>query len=92
MKSRRLLPVLLGLCAALALSLYALHSSRQTAPSYSLDALPPYDGQPTIVLNENQPDFPDRDKTSQSFERYSQLDYLGRCGDRKSTRLNSSHL
>lgn len=71
-------PLLLGLCAALALSLYALRAPQ--SPSYTLENLPAYDGQSAVILNENQPDFPDRDKTSQSFERYSQLDYFGRCG------------
>lgn len=78
MKPRQLLPILLGLCAALILCLYILRTSR--IPSYSLEDLPSYDGQPAVILNENQPDFPDRDKASQAFERYSQLDYFGRCG------------
>lgn len=77
MKARRLLPVLLALCLALAL-LYL--RSAPAVPSYSLEDLPPYDGSPAVILNGNQPDFPDRDKTSQAFERYSQLDYFGRCG------------
>ena len=79
MKSRSLPPVLLGLLIALALSLYALQS-RQPVPSYALDSLPPYSGEPAVTLDENRPDFPDTDKTSQAFERYSQLDYFGRCG------------
>ncbi len=79
MKPRRILPLLLGLCLALALSLYLL-PAQPGVPSYTLEELPAYDGSPTVILNENQPDFPDRDKTSQAFERYSQLDYFGRCG------------
>ena len=79
MKSRRILPLLPGLCLALALSLYLL-PAQPGVPSYTLEELPAYDGSPTVILNENQPDFPDRDKTSQAFERYSQLDYFGRCG------------
>ncbi|MDE6107810.1 MAG: DNA/RNA non-specific endonuclease, partial [Oscillospiraceae bacterium] len=52
-----------------------------TAPkSYSLSEIPAYSGEPYVILEENVPDFPDRDKTSTSFERYSQLDYFGRCG------------
>lgn len=76
MNLRYLLPIPIGLCLAFTLLL----TSRPSVPSYSLEDLPAYDGQPTVILNENQPDFPDRDKTSQSFERYSQLDYFGRCG------------
>ena len=79
MKKRKTIPALLGLCVLLALGLYVLQA-RQAVPSYSLEGLPAFDGSPTVVLNGNQPDFPDRDKTSQAFERYSQLDYFGRCG------------
>ena len=50
------------------------------APSYTLAELPAYAGEPYVVLEENQPSFPDGDKTSTPFERYSQLDYFGRCG------------
>lgn len=50
------------------------------APSYSLEEIPAYDQAPAVVLEDNRPDFPAEDKTSTSFERYSQLDYFGRCG------------
>lgn len=50
------------------------------APSYTLEALPEYSGEPYVVLNENQPDFPEGDFTTNSFETYSPLDELGRCG------------
>lgn len=76
MNFRRLLSFLLLLCLALALFAYW----QKANPSYSLAELPPYDSAPSVILNENQPDFPDSDKTSRSFERYSQLDYFGRCG------------
>lgn len=49
-------------------------------PSYTLDDLPDYSGEPYVVLNENQPDFPEADYTTNSFETYSPLDELGRCG------------
>lgn len=51
-----------------------------SAPSYTLDDLPAYSGSPYVVLNENQPDFPEEDYTTNSFETYSPLDELGRCG------------
>ncbi len=51
----------------------------QTA-SYDLESIPSYDGEPYVVLNDGLPDFPEADQTSTAFERYSQLDYLGRCG------------
>ena len=73
MMIRRLLPLLL--------CLFLLPSCMEpAAPSYSLEELPAYSDAPAVVLNDNQPSFPDEDKTSVSFERYSQLDYFGRCG------------
>lgn len=76
MNFRRVLSFLLPLCLALALFAHW----QRPAPSYSLGELPPYDSAPAVILSGNQPDFLDRDKTSQAFERYSQLDYFGRCG------------
>ena len=42
--------------------------------------IPPYNGEPYVILNDNQPDFDLGDFTLESFESYSELDYLGRCG------------
>ena len=33
-----------------------------------------------MAVDGNQPDFPEEDMTSVSFETYSELDTLGRCG------------
>lgn len=47
----------------------------------TLDEIPAFDGkQPYVVLNDNQPAFADSDMTAESYEYYSQLDELGRCG------------
>ncbi len=74
-----LLPLLLLLCACE--SVVCLDPPAHTAvPSYTLEELPAYEDAPYVTLDENQPDFPDADKTSTPFERYSQLDYFGRCG------------
>lgn len=43
--------------------------------------VPLYEGKPSAVLEENEPRFTDRQKSSlRSFEIYSPLDPLGRCG------------
>lgn len=42
--------------------------------------IPEYSGEPYIVLNGNQPNFKEKDLTDVSFEFYSELDSLGRCG------------
>ena len=39
-----------------------------------------YQGEPYVVINDNQPFFTDADLTEEPFENYSDLDELGRCG------------
>ena len=48
--------------------------------SYSLSEIPDYSGDPYVEIHDNQPDFDKDDLTEQSFETYSELDDLGRCG------------
>lgn len=45
----------------------------------TLDNLPPYSGEPYVVLSENKPDFSNADTQNGSYELYSDLDSLGRC-------------
>ncbi|MCU6760839.1 Competence-specific nuclease [uncultured Roseburia sp.] len=47
----------------------------------SLSEIPEYDGEPYIEINSNEPDFTEDELTTQSFEDYSDLDELGRCGE-----------
>ena len=42
--------------------------------------IPSYTGSPYTQLNDNVPDFPLDDYTTEAFETYSDLDELGRCG------------
>lgn len=46
----------------------------------SLDDIPEYSGNPYVVINDNQPSFTEDDYTTEAFEEYAELDYLGRCG------------
>lgn len=39
-----------------------------------------YSGEPSVVVNNNEPYFSDGEITDVSFENYSELDSLGRCG------------
>ena len=46
----------------------------------SSDAVPEYSGQDYITLSDNIPEFTEDELTTGSFENYSELDGLGRCG------------
>lgn len=46
----------------------------------SLNDIPAYKGQAYAVINRNEPFFTDLDYSLASFEQYSKLDVLGRCG------------
>ncbi len=48
--------------------------------TYTLAEIPEYAGEPYVVLNDNIPAFTEADMTEDSFEIYSPLDGLGRCG------------
>lgn len=46
----------------------------------SIDDIPEYSGSPYVAINDNQPSFTESDYTTEVFEEYVELDYLGRCG------------
>lgn len=48
--------------------------------SYSMDNIPEYSGDSYVIINDNIPYFTEEDYTTESFETYSKLDSLGRCG------------
>lgn len=48
--------------------------------SFSLSTVPPYSGSPYAVIHDNVPYYSENDYTTQSYEYYSELDRLGRCG------------
>lgn len=50
------------------------------ASAFSLQDVPAYSGTPHTEINDNHPYFTEADITTESFENYSELDNLGRCG------------
>lgn len=52
----------------------------QNASSIDLASIPAFSGEPYVAINNNVPEFADSDLTTSSFETYSDLDSLGRCG------------
>lgn len=48
--------------------------------SVSLDEIPEYTGKPYVIIDDNIPEFDEKDMVTRGFEEYSDLDFLGRCG------------
>lgn len=87
-KGSKFLLVLLSLILALSLSLSSceilfeeLPGVNDHIPSASLDSIPEFDGETAyVIINENIPFFTDDEKNvSESYEKYGELDGLGRC-------------
>ena len=55
-------------------------STGEGTSAFSLREIPAYSGTPYTEVNGNKPYFTEVDLTTQSFETYSELDSLGRCG------------
>lgn len=71
------------LCLLLALSLVcnlSVMAASAAKEKITLNNLPDYSGEAYVELNDNVPDFSKKDMTSKAFEKYSELDNLGRCG------------
>lgn len=47
--------------------------------SYAISEIPDYNGKNYIYINDNKPSFEEADYTTKSFEKYGDLDLLGRC-------------
>ena len=47
----------------------------------NINEIPEYDGSSYVIINNNEPNFEDISKSGESFEVYSELDSLGRCGE-----------
>lgn len=79
-KHRVLLPLLLavfvlfGGCASLA------EPGSAPAAAVALEDVPAFSGAPYVEIDGNQPAFSEAERTAESFETYSALDELGRCG------------
>lgn len=54
--------------------------AKESNSSFSISEVPAYSGSPYTVINNNIPYFTESDYTTSSYEYYSDLDSLGRCG------------
>lgn len=60
---------------------YEEENGSKESPVITISSIPEYSGDAYVVLNDNLPEFTEEEKQRQdAFERYSDLDYLGRCG------------
>ena len=48
--------------------------------SHQIENIPPYSGDNYVVINNNEPNFTEENANSNTFEKYSNLDLLGRAG------------
>ena len=55
-------------------------SSVKSEQTFDLSTIPEYNGSPYVEINDNIPYFSEDDYTTKSFEKYSELDILGRSG------------
>lgn len=53
---------------------------KKTENVSSLQKIPEYSGQTYVTVNGNEPVFTEAQRNAAAYERYSELDYLGRCG------------
>lgn len=56
------------------------NTSNITAENITINTIPEYSDNPYVEINNNEPDFSEDDITTESYEYYSELDSLGRCG------------
>lgn len=58
----------------------ALQTMPSTEVNISVDGIPEYSGSPYVAINDNVPQFSEKDLVTSSYEYYSELDSLDRCG------------
>ena len=56
------------------------NKNKTSYKNISLNNIPKYSGEPYVEINNNKPYFKQSEYTKKVFERYSELDELGRCG------------
>lgn len=58
----------------------SVHTQPSTEVTISVADIPAYAGDPYVTINDNEPQFLETDLATSSYEYYSDLDDLGRCG------------
>lgn len=81
MKKTRLVAVILTLVLLLSACAGTPSSSELSGGLVTADTIPEFSGEAYIALKDNVPNFTQQDLVAQSYEFYSPLDALGRCGE-----------
>ena len=77
---KKLLCILLCLFALVRLTgCVAVNTPAPTEPA-AQDSIPPFSGEPYVVINNNEPQFTADDLDTDAYEFYSELDRYNRCG------------
>lgn len=72
--------ILSALTISLLLSGCSIFNNSHKTYSATVMDVPGFSGEPYVIINDNRPEFADKDLTADAYEFYSELDYLGRCG------------
>ena len=59
---------------------FQIKSTVSQIDDFDIHDIPEFTDSPYVILNDNEPSFNNKDKTTNSFESYSELDNLDRCG------------
>lgn len=85
---KKIITLVIGICIAISVYFNSdninnsknIISNTVNVSSYDLENVPPYNNEPYSIINNNIPNFTEEDLQRTSFENYSELDELGRCG------------
>ncbi len=78
-KRSKLSPILAVIVLIIAAIGWLWHNNQP--PIVDLNDIPAFSSSPYVEFNGNVPLFTDADMTTDSYEKYADLDYLGRCGE-----------
>ena len=80
MKNRKSLWLVLILIVAVLGAVLFRQSPQDSTPALGDWTVPEFAGEAYVAVNHNVPAFTEQEKKAEPFERYAELDWLGRCG------------
>jgi DNA-entry nuclease len=78
--NKRLTLLIAVLTIAFSLAGCGMSADYTSVQSFSLEDIPESSDTGYVFINDNEPEFTEEEYTTDAFEAYSPLDYLGRCG------------